>query len=98
MSFTTFATLSLTAILIAVVPIMHYVNEAKNNGSNDSDDSVGSEGSLTVLSYNVAGLPNLISSSNPLVNTKLISPKLNDYDIVNVQENFAYNKNFKFKT
>lgn len=45
---------------------------------------------FNVLSINVAGLPEIISSSNPSVNTPLISPKLNNYDIVSVQEDFAY--------
>ena len=45
---------------------------------------------FTVLSYNVAGLPEGISSSHPKVNHPLISPLLNAYDIVAVQEDFAY--------
>jgi len=48
------------------------------------------EGSLSVLTYNVAGLPDLISGSDPLVNTPLISPLLNDFDLVLVQEDFSY--------
>ncbi|MFX3634208.1 MAG: jacalin-like lectin [Candidatus Pristimantibacillus sp.] len=47
-------------------------------------------GSFSVLSYNVSGLPDIISSGNPAVNTVKISPLLNDYDIVNVQEDFNY--------
>lgn len=47
---------------------------------------------FNVLCYNVAGLPRIISSSNPSVNIPLISPKLNGYDIVSVQEDFAYHK------
>lgn len=46
--------------------------------------------SFNVLCYNVAGLPEIISSSNPSVNTPLISSKLNNYDVVSVQEDFAY--------
>ena len=49
------------------------------------------DGSFNILSYNVGGLPEIISSSTPSKYTKLISPKLNDYDIVNVQEDFGYN-------
>jgi endonuclease/exonuclease/phosphatase family metal-dependent hydrolase len=49
------------------------------------------EGSFTILSYNVGGLPEIISSSKPSKYTKQISPKLNDYDIINVQEDFGYN-------
>ncbi len=45
---------------------------------------------LSVLAYNVAGLPQGISGSNPAVNTVQISPLLNPYDLVVVQEDFAY--------
>lgn len=47
-------------------------------------------GSFSVLSYNVGGLPWGLSSTDPAVNTPQISPKLNLYDIVNVQEDFNY--------
>lgn len=47
-------------------------------------------GTFNVLTYNVAGLPELLSSGNPEVNTPLISPRLGAYDIVNVQEDFNY--------
>ncbi|KAG6908760.1 hypothetical protein DXG01_003372 [Tephrocybe rancida] len=47
-------------------------------------------GSFSLLSYNVAGLPEGISSGNPEVNTPLISPRLKPYNIINVQEDFNY--------
>ncbi|MCX5424574.1 jacalin-like lectin [Streptomyces sp. NBC_00078] len=47
-------------------------------------------GSFNVLTYNVAGLPEGLSSSHPATNTPLISPRLAPYDIVNVQEDFNY--------
>jgi hypothetical protein len=43
-----------------------------------------------VLTYNVAGLPEGISKSDPAKNSPLISPKLNPYDLVVVQEDFSY--------
>ncbi len=43
-----------------------------------------------MLTYNVAGLPQGISGGNPIVNTPLISPKLNPFDLVYVQEDFSY--------
>ncbi|MEU0091002.1 jacalin-like lectin [Kribbella sp. NPDC006257] len=46
--------------------------------------------SFSVLTYNVAGLPDGISSSDPATNTPLISPRLAPYDVVNVQEDFNY--------
>ncbi|PPQ76053.1 hypothetical protein CVT24_006858 [Panaeolus cyanescens] len=47
-------------------------------------------GSFSVLSYNVAGLPDIISSGNPSVNTPLIAARLGPYNIINVQEDFNY--------
>ncbi|MER5548138.1 jacalin-like lectin [Streptomyces sp. NPDC002589] len=47
-------------------------------------------GTFTVLTYNVAGLPEGLSSSHPATNTPFISPRLAGYDIVNVQEDFNY--------
>lgn len=49
----------------------------------------GPSGELTVLSYNVAGLPELLSGSEPATNSPLISPLLNAYDLVLLQENWA---------
>ncbi|MGW1721989.1 jacalin-like lectin [Streptomyces sp. NPDC002306] len=47
-------------------------------------------GTFDVLTYNVAGLPEGLSSGHPATNTPLISPRLAGYDIVNVQEDFNY--------
>ncbi|KAG5634706.1 hypothetical protein H0H81_001044 [Sphagnurus paluster] len=47
-------------------------------------------GSFSLLSYNVAGLPELLSSGNPSTNTPLISPRLKPYSIIHVQEDFNY--------
>lgn len=46
--------------------------------------------SFSVLTYNVAGLPDGISSGDPEKNTPLISPRLAGYDVVAVQEDFNY--------
>lgn len=59
-----------------------------------SSASAGAEsetvtGTFDMLTYNVAGLPEGISSSNPSVNMPLISPLLNAYDLVLSQEDFA---------
>lgn len=45
---------------------------------------------FSVLTYNVAGLPQGVSHSNPAVDTPQISPKLNPFDLVVVQEDFSY--------
>lgn len=47
-------------------------------------------GSLSVLSYNVAGLPQEISTENPQEHIPLISPLLNEYDVVMTQEDFDW--------
>lgn len=47
-------------------------------------------GEFSVLTYNVAGLLEPFSSSNPSENTPQISVLINDYDIVQVQEDFNY--------
>lgn len=47
-------------------------------------------GSFEALTYNVAGLPQGISGSDPEANMPLISPLLNSYDLVLVQEDFSY--------
>jgi endonuclease/exonuclease/phosphatase family metal-dependent hydrolase len=45
---------------------------------------------LKVLTYNVAGLPELFSSSKPTLYTTEISKLINEYDVVHVQEDFCY--------
>jgi hypothetical protein len=49
-----------------------------------------SGGTFSVLSYNIAGLPEGLSSGNPEANTPVIGQRLAPYDIVNVQEDFNY--------
>ncbi|TDS17474.1 endonuclease/exonuclease/phosphatase family protein [Sphingobacterium paludis] len=50
------------------------------------------EGELTLLTYNVAGLPQLISAAESprAASMKEIGQKINAFDIVNVQEDFHY--------
>lgn len=47
-------------------------------------------GAFATLSYNIAGLLEPFSSSNPDVNTPIISCKIKGYTLVNVQEDFNY--------
>jgi hypothetical protein len=49
-----------------------------------------SSGEISFLSYNVAGLPQEISQENPERNIPLISPLLNDYQVVMTQEDFDW--------
>lgn len=53
-------------------------------------EKLEASGTFSALCYNVAGLPQGISSSNPRRNMSLISPLLNDYDVVHVQEDFCF--------
>lgn len=46
-------------------------------------------GEFLALTYNVAGLPQGISGSDPQTNSPLISPKLNAYDLVLLQEDWG---------
>lgn len=56
----------------------------------DSGDTKETSGELTTLSYNVAGLPQEVSQVNPEEHIPLISPLLNEYDIVLTQEDFDW--------
>ncbi len=47
-------------------------------------------GSFHAITYNVAGLPEGLSASHPATNMPLISPKLNPFELVFTQEDFAY--------
>jgi hypothetical protein len=51
-------------------------------------------GRLRLLTYNVAGLPGIVSGSDPDENTEKVSPLLNRYDIVLAQEDFSYHDEF----
>jgi hypothetical protein len=62
-------------------------HDAAVSGDTGQADTAMS-GELAALTYNVAGLPEGLSSSNPATNTQYISPLLNDYDLVLVQEDW----------
>ncbi|HVJ15857.1 MAG TPA: hypothetical protein VM686_10450, partial [Polyangiaceae bacterium] len=53
------------------------------------------KGNFSLLTYNVAGLPEGLSSSTPSVNMPLISKLLNRYDLALVQEDFAYGRELR---
>jgi len=52
--------------------------------------SAATAGRLSVLTYNVAGLPESLSGLRPAVNLPVIGALLNRYDLAVVQEDFAY--------
>ena len=53
-------------------------------------DSLKTSGTFTALTYNVAGLPPGVSKSRSLQNMPRISPLLDGYDLVLVQEDFFF--------
>lgn len=53
-------------------------------------DHDAKSGTFTALSYNVAGLPEPLSGSDPARNTPKIGRRINEYDLVAVQEDFNY--------
>jgi hypothetical protein len=50
------------------------------------------EGHFSLLTYNVAGLPQAFSPSNPRANIPLMSPLFDAYDVAVVQEDFSYHE------
>jgi hypothetical protein len=64
------------------------VPDAGADASGSVDVVAPRSGELTALTYNVAGLPEGLSGSQPAMNTPYISPLLNDYDVVLVQEDW----------
>jgi len=68
-------------------------NGAAGSGGSGAGGGGGSgptSGDFSILTYNVAALPQFISGSDPILNIPLISPLLNLYDLALVQEDFAY--------
>ncbi len=55
------------------------------------------EGTFTILSYNVAGLPDFFSGSNPEVYSSIIGELINEYDIVHLQEDFCYHDSIRLR-
>jgi len=64
--------------------------ELADVSTGDADAGPATSGSLNVLTYNVAGLLEGLSKSDPEANHPQISPKLNAYDLVLAQEDFCY--------
>lgn len=68
--------------------------EASGSSGEGSSSTGGApqSGTIDLLTYNVAGLPQGISGSDPEFNTPLISPLLNQHALVLVQEDFYYHE------
>lgn len=61
---------------------------APRSGDSTTSTTAGRSGEFVLLSYNVAGLPEALSGSEPARNTALIGPELNAYDLVLLQESW----------
>jgi endonuclease/exonuclease/phosphatase family metal-dependent hydrolase len=59
-------------------------------GPTPTTDPGGTSGTFSLLTYNVAGLPQEISTENPQEHIPLISPLLDEYDVVLTQEDFDW--------
>lgn len=62
---------------------------ACSNSDSGGAGGSSSSGTFRALSYNVAGLPEIVSDEDPRTNAPLISPLLNDYDLVLLQEDWG---------
>jgi Endonuclease/Exonuclease/phosphatase family len=79
---------ALPAIVAAALLMAPTAQPAAALAATDEQASEEPSGRFTALTYNVAGLPAGLSGSEPDVNTELISPLLNAYDLVLVQESW----------
>jgi endonuclease/exonuclease/phosphatase (EEP) superfamily protein YafD len=64
--------------------------DSRSHGTGADGSAARRGGELSVLSYNVAGLPAEISKEDPAKHLPLISPLLNDFDVVLTQEDFDW--------
>jgi hypothetical protein len=84
--------------VLAALAVVGLVLAGCSSDSGSDDDAASSSDTtaaptvteFSVLSYNVAGLPQEISGENPAANIPLISPLLAPYDIVMTQEDFDW--------
>ena len=65
-------------------------DDAASDDEATTTTEAGTSGEFSLLSYNVAGLPQEVSSENPEEHIPLISPLLNEYDVVMTQEDFDW--------
>jgi hypothetical protein len=79
-----------TAMAVALVMAGCSSDDAASGSQEPSQSSDDAQGTVSVLSYNVAGLPQEISKENPKENIPKISPLLEDYDVVLTQEDFDW--------
>ena len=72
------------------VPAGNTQRSYANDAAASNSAPLAERGSFQAVTYNIAGLPDVISRSSPSRNTKIIGRLLNTYDLVLVQEDFFY--------
>jgi len=75
---------------IAIASVLLLAPASANDTPASSRGPVSESGSFQAVTYNIAGLPEVISRSSPSRNTRTIGRLLNTYDLVLVQEDFFY--------
>ncbi|MCO5249093.1 MAG: endonuclease/exonuclease/phosphatase family protein [Chitinophagales bacterium] len=85
-----FSIFSIT-LLLATLGCKKDKDDKKTTPNPDSEITFPYTDTLSVLTYNVAGLPEILSSGDPVHNTSEIGRRLNHYSLVAVQEDFNYN-------
>ena len=88
-------TLGMRRGLVVAVMVLALLTGCSDDGGGEAATETtaasGASGSFTALTYNVAGLPQGINEDQfPEQNQPVISPLLNDYDVVVVQEDFGF--------
>jgi len=90
--------------IFLVFSFVSLILSCKKN-EDDGFTDMPNTGEISALTYNVAGLPEGANADqHPTIHMQLISPLLNAYDIVNVQEDFFYHDslyhylNFPYKS
>ncbi len=63
---------------------------APEDGTAPTETPTAASGTFTALTYNIAGLPEPLSGSDPAENTPVIGERIAPYDVVHVQEDFNY--------
>ncbi len=90
--FTVLSALGTTSCLRSGAGQAPGVTGATQPAAREVVDSQARSGRLRVLTYNVAGLPSFLSGLRPATNHALVSPLLNNYDLVFAQEDFSYHR------
>ena len=84
------ALLGLAAVALLLASCSDDGDDPSGAQADDPTTTAGASGTFTSLTYNVAGLPQGINADQfPERNTPIISPLLNEYDVVVVQEDFG---------